>query len=467
MRICENADKSFLGAVITIALPVGFQNLLATTAGLVDTIMIGSEGELAMAAVGISSQFFSLTNSCCYGFAGAALLFFAQYWGTRDEKGINRAFGIAITFMMSITLIFCGLAVIKSEFILGIYTDKESIVAAGIPYIRIAGFAYPLQVAVTLLSYLMRSTERVKAPLIGSVTGMFVNFILNWILIYGRFGMPKMGVAGAAVGTLASTAVNVGILLFFLLRSQCMVRMRLRDMFNWKGGFSKQYLGKAFPILCSEILYGFGQMLMNVVIGRQSESAIAAVAAFQALQGMIFAFYGGISEACSVLVGKEIGAGQHMKGYQYMKKFAVYSSVITFALCLAILIMNRPVLVLFGLGAEAMFYVKYMLVIFLAAGTLRACNFTITNCYRASGEPVFGAVLEISGLFLISVPATLVAGLVLHLPFLAVFACIYMDEMIRLIFEIGYTRSGKWIKPVTEAGKRALPEFWEELRTKK
>lgn len=246
-----------------------------------------------------------------------------------------------------------------------------------------------------------------------------------------------------------------------------MVRMRLRDMFNWKGGFSKQYLGKAFPILCSEILYGFGQMLMNVVIGRQSESAIAAVAAFQALQGMIFAFYGGISEACSVLVGKEIGAGQHMKGYQYMKKFAVYSSVITFALCLAILIMNRPVLVLFGLGAEAMFYVKYMLVIFLAAGTLRACNFTITNCYRASGEPVFGAVLEISGLFLISVPATLVAGLVLHLPFLAVFACIYMDEMIRLIFEIGYTRSGKWIKPVTEAGKRALPEFWEELRTKK
>ncbi len=467
MRICENADKSFLGAVITIALPVGFQNLLATTAGMVDTIMIGSEGELAMAAVGISSQFFSLTNSCCYGFAGAALLFFAQYWGTRDEKGINRAFGIAITFMMSITQIFCGLAVIKSEFILGIYTDKESIVAAGIPYIRIAGFAYPLQVAVTLLSYLMRSTERVKAPLIGSVTGMFVNFILNWILIYGRFGMPKMGVAGAAVGTLASTAVNVGILLFFLLRSQCLVRMRLRDMFNWKGGFSKQYLGKAFPILCSEILYGFGQMLMNVVIGRQSESAIAAVAAFQALQGMIFAFYGGISEACSVLVGKEIGAGQHMKGYQYMKKFAVYSSVITFALCLAILIMNRPVLVLFGLGAEAMFYVKYMLVIFLAAGTLRACNFTITNCYRASGEPVFGAVLQISGLFLISVPATLVAGLVLHLPFLAVFACIYMDEMIRLIFEIGYTRSGKWIKPVTEAGKRALPEFWEELRTKK
>lgn len=463
----ENIDKNFLNAVISIALPVGIQNLLATTAGMVDTIMIGSEGELAMAAVGISSQFFSLTIACSYGFAAAALLFFAQYWGARDEKGINRAFGIAITFMMVVALTFCGLAVLKSEFILGIYTDKANIVAAGLPYIRIAGFAYPLQVAIILLSYLMRSTERVKAPLIGSVTGMFVNLILNWILIYGRFGMPKMGVAGAAVATLVSTTVNVGILLFFLLRSQCVVRLRLRDMFDWKGGFSKQYLGKAFPILCSEILYGFGQMLMNIVIGRQLESAIAAVAAFQALQGMIFAFYGGISEACSVLVGKAIGAGQHMKGYGYMKKFAVCGGVITFMVCLAILILNEPVLALFGLGAEAMFYGKYMLVIFLAAGTLRSCNFTITNCYRASGEPVFGAVLEISGLFLISVPATLVSGLVLHLPFIAVFACIYMDEIIRLVFEIGYTRSGKWIKPVTEAGKRALPEFWEELRTKK
>ncbi len=467
MKIYEKRDKKFLGAMITIALPVGFQNLFATTASMVDTIMIGSEGEIAMAAVGISSQFFALTNAWSYGFTAAALLFFAQYWGTRDEEGINRAFGIAFTFIMAISLTFCGLAVIKPEFILGIYTDKEDIVAAGLPYIRIAGFSYPLQVAVTLLNYLLRSTERVKAPLIGSVTAVFVNIILNWILIYGRFGMPKMGVAGAAVATLASSAVNVGIMFFFMLRTQDIVRLRLRDMFNWKGGFSKQYLGKAFPILCSEILYGIGQMLMNTVIGRQSESAIAAVAAFQALQGMVFAFYGGITEACCVLVGKEIGAGRHMKGYRYMKKFAIFGSMTTFMVCLAILIMNEPVLALFGLGAEAMFYGKYMLMIFLAAGTLRACNFTITNCYRASGEPVFGAVLEISGLFLISVPATLISGLALHLPFLAVFACIYMDELVRLVFEIGYTRSGKWIKPVTEAGKKALPAFWEELRTRK
>jgi len=87
--------KQFWRAIFTIALPIAFQNLLSTTAGMVDTIMIGSQGELAVAAVGICSQISSLFFSCYFGFAGGALLFFSQYWGARDIKGINRTFGSA------------------------------------------------------------------------------------------------------------------------------------------------------------------------------------------------------------------------------------------------------------------------------------------------------------------------------------------------------------------------------------
>ena len=119
---------------------------------------------------------------------------------------------------------------------------------------------------------------------------------------------------------------------------------------------------------------------------------------------------------------------------------------------------------LFGLGAEALFYGKYMLLIYLAAGTIRTCNYIMNSCYRAGGEAVFGTVLEVSCLFLISVPATWVAGMVLHLPFLAVFAFVYTDEIIRLIFELWYTKSGRWIKPVTEEGRRTLAEFRQALK---
>lgn len=101
-------------------------------------------------------------------------------------------------------------------------------------------------------------------------------------------------------------------------------------------------------------------------------------------------------------------------------------------------------------------YGRYMLLIYLAAGTIRTCNYIMNSCYRAGGEAVFGTVLEISCLFLISVPATWIAGILLRLPFLAVFAFVYTDELIRLIFELYYTISGKWIKPVTEEGKQKL-----------
>lgn len=120
---------------------------------MVDTIMIGSQGELAVAAVGICSQISSLFFSCYFGFAGGALLFFSQYWGAGNEKGINRTFGISLLFMFAVALLFSSVAISNPAFLLGIYTDKAHIVEVGVPYIRIVGFAYPLQVTAVISAF--------------------------------------------------------------------------------------------------------------------------------------------------------------------------------------------------------------------------------------------------------------------------------------------------------------------------
>ena len=218
----------FAQAVYTIALPIAFQNLLSTTASMVDTIMIGSMGELSVAAVGICSQISSLFFSCYFGFAGGALLFFSQYWGAKSEKGINKTFGLSMSFMLLVGLLFGAVAVTKPEFLLGIYTDKKNIIEVAIPYIQIVGFAYPLQVLAVIISFLMRATERVKIPLVSSAVALVVNFVLNWILISGRFGMPQMGAAGAAVGTLVSGIVNLIILTVFLLKDKKTVTLHVQ-----------------------------------------------------------------------------------------------------------------------------------------------------------------------------------------------------------------------------------------------
>lgn len=276
--------------MLTIAFPIALQNLLTTTASMVDTIMIGRLGESCVAAVGICSQISSLFFSCYWGFASASILFFSQYWGADDEKGINRTFGITFICMAIVGFAFASLCIIRPEFLLGVYTDKEVFIQIGKPYMRIVGWAYPLQVFAVLISFLLRSTERVKAPLICSIVGLVVNFCLNFVLIYGKFGAPKMGAAGAAVGTLASAIINLLLLFIYLMRSECKVRIRLSQMFLFHGGFIRVYLANAFPILCNELFYGVGQMLINIVIGHQNESAIAAMAAFRVCEGFVYAF---------------------------------------------------------------------------------------------------------------------------------------------------------------------------------
>lgn len=456
--------KDYLQVMITIALPIAFQNLLTTTASMVDTIMIGGQGERYVAAVGICSQIGSLFFSCYWGLASSSILFFSQYWGAKDEKGINKTFGLTFLCMSVVSFAFAAVCILNPSFLLRVYTDKTAIIEEAAPYMRIVGFAYPLQTFAVLISFLLRTTERVKAPLICLIVSLVVNFCINYVLIYGKFGMPKMGVAGAAVGTLVSGAVNLILLFLYLLRSRCSVSLHLSQMFVFKGGFIRRYLMNAFPILCNELLYGVGQMLVNIVIGHQDESAIAAMAAFRVCEGFVYAFFGGLSNATSVVVGQAVGAGDHMRAYRFMKRSALFGPLITFAIVLTCAVLHQPLLSLFGLGDTAMAYGMYMLYIYLLFGSVRTCNYIMNEGYRAAGEAVFGTVVEICGLFLISVPATWISGMVLHVPFLLVFSFVYTDELIRLVIELIYTRSGKWIKPVTELGKEKLPQFREMLK---
>ena len=285
--------KEFARMLAVLAVPIAMQNLLATTASMVDTIMIGSEGEIAVAAVGVCAQIGSLLFSTYWGFVSCSLLFMSQYWGAKDPEGMNKAFGLAIICAGIFGIAFAVVTVVAPGWILGIYTDKVEIIALAKPYMRIVGWSYPLQVFAAIITALLKSTERVKVPLVCSVISLLLNFCINFVLIYGKFGAPKMGVAGAAIGTLVSGIVNIALLILYLAKSRHEIKFSARKAFDIDMGFVKSYASKAFPIVCNEILYGVGQMIINVVMGHQSDSAIAAMAAFRVCEGFVYAFFGG------------------------------------------------------------------------------------------------------------------------------------------------------------------------------
>jgi len=460
-------DRLFYKNTLTIGFPIALQNLFVSSASLVDTVMIGTEGEIAVAAVGICSLFSMLLFSAYFGFCNGGMIFFAQYWGAKDENGICRAYGLTLVCMMVMGFIFGALAILAPDFIIGIYTDKEIIRQTGVPYLRIVGWCFPLQTLVMAMGCLLRSVEKVRIPLFASIAAVITNTTLNWVLIFGKLGFPRLGVRGAAIATVIAQSVYVLVLYIYCFRDKHSFITRIRDHYKWSRAFVREYFAKIFFVVINEVLYGVGMLLLNMIIGRQVEAGIAAMAVFRVLEGFIFAFFGGLANASSVMVGKRIGAGEHLEGYAEAKRFVLICPMVTLAIWSIILFLRSPVLHAFGLGEEAFRYAEGMMFIYLITGALRTCNYINNNIFRAGGEPIFGTVIESIGLFCVSIPAAAIAGFVFHWPFIVVFFMLFLDEFLRIGIFLWYLNSGRWLKPVTQLGREKLNEFKTNFLIKK
>lgn len=450
-----------------IAIPVALQNLLTTTGSMVDTMMIAPLGETAVGAVGLCAQFSSLMFSGYWGFVGGGMLFFSQYWGAKDENGIDRSYGLTLVCMLSSASIFACLALFAPELVMQIYTDKASIQAIGVDYLQIVGFAYLLQVISMAMSALLRSTERVRIPLFAAVASVATNMSLNWVFIYGKLGMPALGVRGAALATVCGAAANVLVIVVLSRAQGYPYLFHFTKHFRWSGAFVKAYFVKCFPILCNEILIGVGNMVINIVLGRQSEQAIAAIAVFRTLEGLVIGFFSGFSNAASVLVGKSVGAGELDTAYERAKRLVLLCGSSIFVLCLTLVAAHKPLLSVMSLSGESLEIGSGLLMIYCVAAVIRMCNWTQNDTYRSAGDAAYGTILEISFMYALVLPCVCLTGLVWKAPFLLIFACCYIDEPIRFILMQVHMYSGKWVRPVTELGRAALPAFREKHMRRK
>ena len=459
--------RAFLKSVAAIAVPVALQNLLTTTGSMIDTVMLASLGKETVGGVGLCAQFSSLMFSGYWGFVGGGILFMSQYFGAKDDDGVNRAYGLTLSCMMVVGLIFMTLAVAFPGAVMRIYTDKPVIQKPGEEYLAIVGFAYLLQIFSMAMCALLRSTRRVRIPMFGAVASVATNAFLNWVLIHGKLGFPQMGVRGAALATVISAAVNVITILILSGAVKHPYLFKLRRHFNWNRAALKSYFHKCFPILMNEILIGVGNMVINVVLGRQSEEAIAATAVFRTLEGLVIGFFAGFSNASAVLVGNGIGAGRLDEAYERAWRLVYLCGSCILTVCLLLLAVHAPVLKAMSLSGESLTIGTGMLIVYCVAATVRMCNWTQNDTFRAAGDAAYGTILEIAFMYAMVLPMVCLTGRVWHSPFLLIFACCYIDEPIRFVLMHRHLYSGKWIKPVTPQGQAALPAFREKHAHKK
>ncbi|MBQ4453149.1 MAG: MATE family efflux transporter [Clostridia bacterium] len=458
--------KIFLKHVAVIAVPVALQNLLTTTGSMVDTMMIASLGQTEVGAVGLCAQFSSLMFAGFWGFVGGGMLFIAQYWGAKDHEGINRSYGLTLACMMSVGLLFCLMATCFPRTVMRMYTDKKAIQEIGVEYLSIAGFSYPLMVFSMAMAALLRCTGQVRLPLYGSVAGVASNIVLNWVLIFGNLGFHPMGVRGAALATVLAQGISVAVVLIMARRRRHPYLTAVRHHFRWDRSFVRVYIKKCFPILCNEVLIGLGNMVINIVLGRQPEEAIAALAVFRTLEGLVIGFFAGFSNAASVLVGTEVGAGNPDVAYGRAWRLVYLCQGFIALLGTALTALHAPVLTLMGMDGESYRLAFGMLLIYAAFGIIRMGNWSQNDTFRSAGDATFGTVLEIVFMWFLVLPCVCQSGLVFHWPTLTVFALCYVDEVIRYVLMQRHLFSGRWIRPVTPEGIAALKSFAPTLNKK-
>ena len=446
----------FLKKVAVIAVPVALQNLLTTTGSMVDTMMISSLGKLEVGAVGLCAQFSSLMFSCYWGFVGGGMLFFSQYWGAKDDDGINRSYGLTLMCMMTVAVVFFALGLFFPETVMRLYTDKEAIQRVGVDYLRIVAFAYPLMVLSMAMASLLRCTERVTIPMYSSFAAVGVNIFLNWVLIFGHLGAPAMGVRGAALATVIAQGVGAGLIILLAKRNGHPYLLAFRKHFRWTAALVRSYFRKCFPILMNEILIGVGNMVINVVLGRQPEEAIAALAVFRTLEGLIIGFFAGFSNASSILVGKEVGAGNIDLAYRRAWRLVYLCQGFIAFVCAMLVLLHTPILNMMGMSGDSFSIAFGMILIFGVVAVIRMGNWTQNDTFRAAGDASFGTILEIVFMWVMLLPCVWLTGMVWKLPTLAVFVCCYVDEPIRYVMMQVHLFRGKWIKPVTPEGQKAM-----------
>lgn len=441
--------ESLYRKLIRIALPISVQGVISATLGLVDNIMVGALGETALAAVGIALQVFFVHYLILFGFTSGCATFVAQFFGADDEPNIRKTVGFAMTAAMAVGLVFFVAVIVFPEQIIRFYSNDKAIIPDAVNYMRIGSITM-IFLAITIpFESALKATQQTKIPLVASAIAFSMNTLLNYIFIFGKFGLPEMGVSGAALATVFSRFIEMTIIIMAIRRGNAL-KGKLTDYFGWSKDFVKRVMRNARVTTVNELLWSLGQ---TVYVSAYARIGITAYAAYQAATNINSIFYFAafsIGDAALILIGQYLGEGKLSESYDLAKKLLKISFVVGILAGLLVL-SSLPVLKLYSFTPLGLSYGRKLLMIFAGTMVMNLLNSTlVVGVLRAGGDTFYAMVAECSSVWFIGVPIAFIAALWLQVPIYIAVLMMQLSEVFKLCLLIYRFMSKKWIKNVIE-----------------
>ena len=374
----------------------------------------------------------------------------AQYWGKKDTRTIEKILGMGMLIGIGGALAFALAAELIPETLLRIYTNDPEVIAEGVKYLRIVALSYVIMAATQVYLYIMRSIERVVIATVVYGASLIVNIIVNAVLIFGLMGFPKMGIEGAAIGTLISRILGLMIVIWYAKFRNKVVRFHLSDMWNIDKVLLKDFLFYATPVILNELVWGMGSSANTAVIGHLGSAAVAANSVVQVVRELSTVVVFGVSNATAIYLGKTIGERQYELAKAYGRRFAVLS-VITGFIAAGIILVSAPAVSRFmTLSPEAKSYLMFMFFVMSYFALCQAINTTlVVGVFRSGGDTRFGLRLDATTMWCCSILLGAIAAFVFRASVPVVYVLLMSDEVIKVPITVKRFLGYKWIKNVT------------------
>ncbi len=445
-------DKKFYKTVAGIAVPIALQGLITTGVNVMDTVMIGAVGETQLSAVSLANQFINIFHIFCMGIGMGASVLVARYYGMKDGDSLKKSVSIMLRLCLVMATLFCVATIFLPKQIMMIYTDETPIINLGIEYLEYSVVTYFLLGLSLTCTIVLRNVGMMKIPLYTSIGAFFINVGANYIFIFGKFGAPRMEVAGAAVGTLIARAFEFSMICGYLFLKDKEISFRIKDLFKPVGKMWGEYIRISIPVLVSDGILALGNNSVAMVIGRLGESFVAANAVTTATQQLSSVMIQGFSQAGAIVTGYTLGEGDrekaHRQGYAFLGLGILFGAIAAGI----ILLISEPMINAYNLSEETQNIAEQLMWSISIIVLFQATNSIMTKgVLRGGGDTKILMVADNLFLWVASIPLGILAGLIFHLPAFWIYFCLKIDQVLKAVWCVIRLRSGKWIKKIKAA----------------
>ena len=413
--------KEFYRKLLSLVLPIAFQQLMLTIVSASDALMVGAIGQALLSAVSLASQITFVYNLFLAAMTIGTSIFVAQYWGKGDQKSVEKILAIVLRVSITVSFVFFLAATFFPSLLMSVFTSDNTLIEYGNKYLRVVGVTYLLCGISQIYLCIMKNTNFASKSMIIGSTAAFLNIPLNAIFIYGLCGVPRMEIAGAAVATTISRIIE---LIWVLVEHSKLnrVKININYIINPDQTLRKDFWRYTLPVLGNELVWGGGFTMYSVIMGHLGTDAVAANSIANIVKNLIASLALGIGNGGSILVGNEL------------------------------LIISPVVLLIADLSFQATQYLKWMLIMCSYYMVGKYVNgTTISGIFCAGGDSKFGFLCDAITLWGGTVPLGLIAAFVLKWPVLAVYFVINLDEIVKLPAVFKHYKKYIWVRDLTRS----------------